>query len=1153
MFDGLTNDTINANIQGVELDPYTFSEIGDQADLIFSSAATHGWERRGDDNLFDEQPWLEGSWMTKYNGKYYLHYAGPGTEFKTYADGIYVADSPLGPYEYATYSPFSFKPTGFICGAGHGSTFKDKDGQYWHIGTMTISVKAMFERRLGLYPVDFDEDGHIHCNTDWGDYPQYFPGVKEDPIHKNFAGMMLLSHKKFVMASSYLEDHGIENAVDEEARTYWAAQTGSSNEWMIVDLGKECDVEAIQVNFAEHGTDPDLVRGRENLLYQQYIIENSLDGLSWDTLIDKSRNLKDVPHDYVQMDQPVTARYIRLSNVYTPGEGNFAVRGLRVFGNSDQAVFTTVADFTVERDMADGRDAIIHWTPVDGADGYIINYGIAPDKLYNNYMVYDTDSVAIHSLNHGVDYYFGIRAFDNGTDYYRNNGEFQSHQSGDWNDVNTWRVYDGTNWTHPVSAVPSVTDGPITILEGHTILVTENDSADQLSVAPGGILEIAENTTFQVKNYIGTDLSVEGTLRNCGNLTTDSMATISFSGDGIYEHKQDGGVIPDAIWNRNSTCVLDSLKSLVPSNGNQSFFNLRWNCPDQTANLSLMWNDVTIGGNITIQNTGSGQLHMCDPEAGEVAEVRLMGDLIQSGGIVAATGTEADNTTITVHQHGNIHVTGGDFSLTRGSQGGNGTTTWNILGNVTLENTSTGNTNSEGATFLFSNKETGQLLSLSGVTFAAGGFPVVVDTAVILDLATSKLEGEGGFHLNSGATLITAHEMGIDGALSITGAKIFDEATNYVFNGSTTQETGALIPDMVNNLTISNNQGVTLTKSISVGGMVDVIEGSLNSGGFALSYQPGASLRYSGITMQTTAAGEFPAVNGPMNLIIANPKSVALHDSRTVHFLDLQRKIDLGSNTLTIDTVSDAAYNAYVITTEGGALKNPSVGDAQAFFPVGVNSYTPVWITNSGTVDALTVGAVNDTVATADGNSVRVIWNISEENPGNGNYTIQFGWPPGLEGAGFREDRENKARIIHLTDTTEAGTGDYTMQFTKNPFTLSRGGITELGPFGIGTYGIHTGMNESQPSLPDGFQLYPNSPNPFSGSTSLRFAIPEASLVHLKIYNLLGEEISDLAGKKYPPGIHTEIFDASLLHGGIYLVVFHVKDYVQTRRMVILD
>ena len=119
--------------------------------------------------------------MVKENNKYYLHYSAPGTEFKTYADGIYVSDAPKGPFQYADYSPFSFKPTGFISGAGHGCTFKDKNGNYWRVVTMTISIKHMFERRLGLFPVSFDSDGHIFCNTAFGDYPQFLPGEKVNP------------------------------------------------------------------------------------------------------------------------------------------------------------------------------------------------------------------------------------------------------------------------------------------------------------------------------------------------------------------------------------------------------------------------------------------------------------------------------------------------------------------------------------------------------------------------------------------------------------------------------------------------------------------------------------------------------------------------------------------------------------------------------------------------------------------------------------------------------------------------------------------------------------------------------------------------------------------------------------------------------------
>ena len=42
---------------------------------------------------------LEGPWLTKHNGKYYMQYGAPGTEFNVYADGVYVADYPMGPYK----------------------------------------------------------------------------------------------------------------------------------------------------------------------------------------------------------------------------------------------------------------------------------------------------------------------------------------------------------------------------------------------------------------------------------------------------------------------------------------------------------------------------------------------------------------------------------------------------------------------------------------------------------------------------------------------------------------------------------------------------------------------------------------------------------------------------------------------------------------------------------------------------------------------------------------------------------------------------------------------------------------------------------------------------------------------------------------------
>jgi|GEM_PF-255564 len=1152
MYYGLSNTSPTSV---VELDPITFKEIGKPVNIVYADTTNHGWERRGEGVKFEEdlRPWIEGCWMVKHNGKYYLHYSAPGTEWKTYSDGIYVSDSPMGPFTYAPYSPVDFKPSGFVCGGGHGSTFKDKNGQYWHIGTMTISQKHIFERRLALFPVGFDADGHIHTNTVFGDYPQYFPGIKADPANENFAGMMLLSHKKYVQASSALEGYGPEKAVDEEIRTYWSAVSGEPNEWLMIDLGKECRVEAIQVNFAEHNTTPDLVRGRDKTLYQQYIIEKSLDGMNWEMLVDKSQNTQDVPHDYLELENPVNARYIKITNVFLPpGMGFFAIRDLRIFGNSDQAVFTKVHDFTVERNPADGRDAIVRWSPVPGADGYLIRYGVAPDKLYNHYIVYDADSVFIRSLNRNVEYYFDVEAFDSGTEYYQPVGEFRSFQSGDWNDVSTWAQYDGTTWVHPAPHVPTPEDGPVTILDGHTVTVNSNVAIDQFTVAKGGTLIISKNVTFEVKDGIGTDCMVNGTVRNLGNIISDPKATLCFANEGLYEHAQDGGSIPLATWRPNSTCLIDSVRGNAPSNGNQNFYNVVWNCPNQTANLNMGWNGNTIGGNITITSTGTGRWQMCAPPAGSSATVTIKGDIIQSAGQFTSNGTSNPNTTIVIHHYGNIDVTGGNFSVSRGSQGGSGTTIWYLYGNVSLKNATTQNSNPTGAKFVFAGDGKPQSLTFFEVTFGGGGFPMEIDSGAVVDMGTSILQGNGSFRVKAGGTLITGLPNGVDGSIANTGSRVFENGSSYGFNGSIAQLTGSLMPDTVFNLILNNPQGVGLSHSVVVNGTLEMANGALSLNGHALSYGPNASLQYSGTSAQTTTDVEFPPSGGPAHLIISNSKGVTLHASRTIKTLQLSGKLDIGVHTLTANSASTTDTRAFVATGNGGMLKMLSVGASPVFFPVGTISYTPVWITNEGVPDNVSVGAVKDDKPAPHGGRVKVRWNIIEDTPGGGNYTLQFGWTSALETTDFRADRAKYARIFNLTDTTEAGTGDYTMQLATPPYTLSRGGISKLGPFAVGLFRPATGITETPERLPMKFYLCQNYPNPFNVSTTIRYTLHQEAKVKIVVYDLLGKEIATLVDAKMDAGEHTVTWNAENVASGIYIYKLLTKGFVQTRKMILL-
>jgi hypothetical protein len=395
-------------IQVVELDTKTLNPIGKPVAVINSDKKNYGWERSGDYNEVGNNPWIEGAWMTKHDSKYYLQYAGPGTEYKSYGDGVYVSDKPLGPFKLAAHNPFSYKPEGFIAGTGHSSTFQDKYGNYWHVGTMTISVKHMFERRLGLFPTFFDKDGVMYVYTGFGDFPFKMPTRKISGPEELFPNWMLLSYNKPVEVSSELAAHPKKYTADEEIRTFWSAKTGNKGEWISMDLQKECTVNAIQINYAENETK---IMGRQPDIYYQYLLEYSTDGKTWKTLADKTQNKTDVPHDYIELAKPVKARYIKLTN-YHMADGVFALAGLRVFGNGAGKAPSEVKSLSLKRSETDRCVVEVSWPKIQGTVGYNIRYGTSKDKLYQNYQVLGTEQVTIRSLNAQQKYYFTIDAFN---------------------------------------------------------------------------------------------------------------------------------------------------------------------------------------------------------------------------------------------------------------------------------------------------------------------------------------------------------------------------------------------------------------------------------------------------------------------------------------------------------------------------------------------------------------------------------------------------------------------------------------------------------------------------------------------------------------------------------------------------------------------
>ncbi len=412
----------NTPIYGTELDPTTMNPIGETIELIAGRAKELGYERIGEDNSIpaitpEKQPFIEGAWMDKHEGKYYLQYAFAGTEFNTYGNGVYVGEGPLGPFKLQRNNPYSYHPGGFCPGAGHGSSMEDLSGNFWHTATMRISLNHIFERRVGLWPAGFDADGELFCNQRYGDWPKKVAGGRMDPWAE--PEWMLLSAGKAATASSENEAHPAGNAVQENIQTWWKPSTNSREEWLQLDLGENYAVHAVQINFADEGLylecrdeSKGITRYIEDRTYPtQWKLLGSQDGENWFVVVDKSAVQTDLPHDLIVWEDGLTLRYLKLADIAAPYEQIPCISGLRVFGigTGERPVaanykITRVGDLDMDVE-------ILEETGKSRPLGYEILWGHDPEKLYHSRTLFGTN-VRIGALITGESYYVRIDAFN---------------------------------------------------------------------------------------------------------------------------------------------------------------------------------------------------------------------------------------------------------------------------------------------------------------------------------------------------------------------------------------------------------------------------------------------------------------------------------------------------------------------------------------------------------------------------------------------------------------------------------------------------------------------------------------------------------------------------------------------------------------------
>ena len=151
----------------------------------------------------------------------------------------------------------------------------------------------------------------------------------------------------------------------------------------------------------------------------------------------------------------------------------------------------------------------------------------------------------------------------------------------------------------------------------------------------------------------------------------------------------------------------------------------------------------------------------------------------------------------------------------------------------------------------------------------------------------------------------------------------------------------------------------------------------------------------------------------------------------------------------------------------------------------------------------------------------------------------KYGANWGLASNGGGNDNENGVGADHFIDLTS----DLVSATVENVF---------------GTMGTHplvnivTDVKELQTGTPVAYELSQNYPNPFNPSTQIRFAIPEAGMVNIKVFNTLGQEITTLVSDYRSAGSYEVDFSASNLTSGIYFYTITTNNFSETRKMMLL-
>jgi len=153
--------------------------------------------------------------------------------------------------------------------------------------------------------------------------------------------------------------------------------------------------------------------------------------------------------------------------------------------------------------------------------------------------------------------------------------------------------------------------------------------------------------------------------------------------------------------------------------------------------------------------------------------------------------------------------------------------------------------------------------------------------------------------------------------------------------------------------------------------------------------------------------------------------------------------------------------------------------------------------------------------------------------------------------SGEYDERNSITAPYHIygysTEWTGYGDGSSNPPVSAENVTISTG----LSDWIISDNSGIVSVDETEP-IPEKYELYQNYPNPFNPETIIKFALPEAGIVRLTVYSILGEKVTVLVNGIMNAGYHRVAFNAANLSSGIYIYKIEAKDFTEKKKMILV-